>query len=90
MIAVIIAIVFNAERRREVLGLDIGISEAGLMWTEFLRKWMRRGLRGVKLVVSDAMKASRRRSQGVQSYLEVHRVHFRRNALAHAGQSGGG
>ena len=50
----IIAIGFNAERRREVLGLEIGISEAGLMWTEFLRKRMRRGLRGVKLVVSDA------------------------------------
>lgn len=67
----IIAIGFKAERRREVLGLDIGISEAGLMWTEFLRKWMRRGLRGVKLVVSDAMKASRRRSQGAQSYISA-------------------
>ena len=40
--------------RREVLGMEIGTSEAEPIWTEFLRKLARRGLRGVKLVVSDA------------------------------------
>ena len=40
--------------RREVLGMDIGPSEAETFWTAFLRKLARRGLRGVKLVVSDA------------------------------------
>ena len=39
---------------REVLGMEIGTSEAEAIWTEFLRKLTRRGLRGVKLVVSDA------------------------------------
>jgi putative transposase len=39
--------------RREILGLDIGASEAATFWTEFLRKLTRRGLRGVKLVISD-------------------------------------
>jgi hypothetical protein len=34
--------------------MDIGPSEAETFWTEFLRKLRRRGLRGVRLVVSDA------------------------------------
>jgi transposase-like protein len=58
-VAVIIAVGVNSDGRREVLGLDIGPSEAEPFWTEFLRKPARRGLRGVKLVISDAMKGSR-------------------------------
>ena len=53
-VAVIIAIGVNNDGRREVLGMDIGPSEAETFWTEFLRKLTRRGLRGVKLVISDA------------------------------------
>jgi transposase-like protein len=53
-VAVIIAIGVNTDGRREVLGLEIGTSEAEPIWTEFLRKLTRRGLSGVKLVVSDA------------------------------------
>jgi putative transposase len=53
-VAVIIAVGVNADGRREVLGMDIGSSEAETFWTEFLRKLRRRGLRGVKLVISDA------------------------------------
>ena len=48
-VAVIIAIGVNTDGRREVLGLEIGTSEAEPIWTEFLRKLTRRGLRGVKL-----------------------------------------
>jgi len=40
--------------------MDIGPSEAETFWTEFLRKLRRRGLRGVKLVISDAHEESRR------------------------------
>ena len=53
-IAVIIAVGVNTDGRREVLGMEIGTSEAEPIWTEFLRKLTRRGLRGVKLVISDA------------------------------------
>jgi putative transposase len=53
-VAVIIAVGVNSDGRREVLGMQIGTSEAEPIWTEFLRKLTRRGLRGVKLVVSDA------------------------------------
>ena len=44
----------NTDGRREVLGMTIGNSEAESFWTEFLRSLTRRGLRGVKLVISDA------------------------------------
>ena len=51
--ATIVAVGVNSDGRREVLGMDIAPSEAEPIWTEFLRKLTRRGLRGVKLVVSD-------------------------------------
>jgi hypothetical protein len=53
-VAVIVAVGVNSDGRREVLGMDIGPSEAEPFWTAFLRKLARRGLRGVKLVISDA------------------------------------
>jgi transposase-like protein len=53
-VAAIIAVGVNSDGRREVPGPDIGASEAEPFWTEFLRKLTRRGLRGVKLVISDA------------------------------------
>ncbi len=53
-VAVIIAIGVNTDGRREVPGLEIGNSEAEPIWTEFLRKLTRHGLRGVKLLISDA------------------------------------
>ncbi|MBB4363130.1 transposase-like protein [Bradyrhizobium sp. CIR18] len=53
-VAVIIALGVNSDGRREVLGIDIGPSEAETFWTASLRKLARRGLHGVKLVISDA------------------------------------
>jgi putative transposase len=53
-VAAIIAVGVNAEGDREVLGLKVGHSEAEPFWTEFLRSLNRRGLRGVKLVISDS------------------------------------
>jgi putative transposase len=53
-VAVIVAVGVNGDGRREVLDLAIGTSEAETFWTAFLRKLARRGLRGVRLVVSDA------------------------------------
>ncbi|MGO7624635.1 transposase, partial [Rhizobium ruizarguesonis] len=50
-VAVIIAVGVNSDGRSEVLGMEVGTSEAETIWTEFLRRLTRRGLRGVKLVV---------------------------------------
>jgi len=88
-LATIIAVGVNADVRREVLGMDIGPSEAETFWTEFLRKLRRRGLRGVKLVVSDAHEGLKAAvAKVLQSTWQRCRVHFMRNALAHAGKSG--
>ena len=51
-VAVIIAVAVNTEGIREVLGMALGPSEAEPFWTKFLRDLSRRGLRGVKLVIS--------------------------------------
>jgi putative transposase len=53
-VAVTITVAVNADGRREVLGMAIGASEAETFWVEFLRRLKRRGLAGVKLVISDA------------------------------------
>ena len=53
-VATIIAVTVNTEGMREVLEMTIGPSEAGPFRTEFLRSLTRRGLRGVKLMISDA------------------------------------
>src|ERR1041384_1979405 len=88
-VAVIVAVGVNADGRREVLGMDIGPSEAETFWTAFLRKLARRGLRGVKLVVSDAHEGIKLAVTKVLSATwQRCRVHFMRNALAHAGRNG--
>ncbi len=87
-VAVIIAVGVNNDGRREVLGMDIGVSEAAHFWTEFLRKLARRGLRGVKLVISDAHEGIKAAvSRVLSATWQRCRVHFMRNALAHAGKT---
>lgn len=88
-VAVTIAIGVNDDGRREVLGMAVGCSEAETFWTEFLRTLARRGLRGVKLVISDAhegLKAAIARV--LNATWQRCRVHFMRNLLAHAGRNG--
>ena len=88
-VAVIVAVGVNTDGRREVLGMDIGPSEAEPFWVEFLRKLARRGMRGVKLVISDAHEGIRAAiSKILSATWQRCRVHFMRNALAHAGKSG--
>ncbi len=82
--AVVVAIGVRASGEREVLGLDVGPSEDGAFWLQFLRSLVARGLDGVKLVISDA-------HQGLKGAIAAVlqgagwqrcRVHFVRNALA--------
>ena len=87
--AVIVAVAVNTDGRREVLGMDIGPSEAETFWTAFLRKLARRGLRGVKRVVSDAHERIKAAvSRIFTATWHPCGVHFMRNVLAHAGRSG--
>ena len=68
--------------------MAIGPSEAEPFWTDFLRDLVQRGLSGVKLVVSDAHEGIKAATARVLSTTwQRCRVHFQRNALAHAGKS---
>ena len=83
-VAVIIAVAVNTEGKREIVGLHIGPSEAEIFWSTFLKSLVRRGLRGTKLVISDAhegLKAAIRRVLG--STWQRCRVHWMRNAQAY-------
>ena len=87
-VAAIIAVGVNTDGRREVLGMQIGSSEAEPIWT-VLRKLTRRGLHGVKLVISDAHEGIKAAVTKVLcATWQRCRVHFMRNVLAHAGKSG--
>lgn len=52
--AVLIAIGINSEGKRSVLGVNVALSEAEVHWRSFLESLQLRGLRGLKLFVSDA------------------------------------
>ena len=68
--------------------MTVGHSEAEPFWVEFLRSLARRGLRGTKLVVSDAHEGLKAAITKVLSATWQHcRVHFMRNALAYAGKT---
>src|SRR6202040_2087727 len=88
-VAVIIAVAVNTDGVREIVGLAVGPSEAEPFWTGFLRKLTRRGLRGVKLVISDAHEGIKAAvAKVLNATWQRCRVHFMRNVLAHAGRQG--
>jgi transposase-like protein len=83
--AVIVAVAVNSDGKREVLGVTTGPSEAETFWTDFLRSLADRGLRGIKLVIADDHKGLRAAARRVfNAGLQRCRVHWMRNALAHA------
>ena len=83
--AVIVAVAVNEDGKREVLGVATGPSEAETFWTDFLRSLADRGLRGVKLVIADDHKGLRAAARRVFNATHQRcRVHWMRNALAHA------
>lgn len=82
--AIVIAIGVRASGEREVLGLDVGPSEDGAFWLQFLRGLVARGLSGVQLAISDAhqgLKGAIGAVLGGTGWQRC-RVHFVRNALA--------
>jgi putative transposase len=87
--AVVVATGITADGGREVLGLDVGDSEDEVFWRGFLVALKKRGLGGVRLVISDQhaglVAALRRSFQGAGH--QRCRVHFARNLLAHVPKS---
>ncbi len=83
-VAAIIATGVNTDGRREILGLGLGPSEAATFWLGFLRGLEKRGLRSVKLVISDAHEGLKVAiAQVFKATWQRCRVHFMRNALAY-------
>lgn len=82
-IAAMIATGVNTDGRREILGLGLGASEFAVFWLDFLRSLQKRGLKGVKLVISDAHEGLKAAiAQVFKATWQRCRVHFMRNALA--------
>ena len=82
-VAVIIAVAANTEGRREIIGLNVGLSEAAPFWIDFLRSLNKRGLKGVKLVISDAHEGLKKAiRQVLGATWQRCRVHTMRNLLA--------
>jgi transposase-like protein len=84
--ALLTAIGIGPDGKRSILGCSVQLSEAEPHWRSFLQSLVDRGMRGVKLVVSDdhgGLKAAR---QAVLTGVPWQRCqfHFMRNAMAHA------
>ena len=83
-VAAIIAVAVSSEGKREIVGLGLGPSEAEPFWSAFLKSLLKRGLRGVKLVISDAHEGLKHAAAKVLGATwQRCRVHWMRNALAH-------
>jgi putative transposase len=82
--AVVVAIGVTASGEREVLRVEVGPSEEGAFWVQFLRGLLARGLSGVQLVISDAHRGLKAAIGAVLQGASWQRcrVHFVRNALA--------
>lgn len=83
--AFVVAIAVDANGVRHILGFDIGMSESGAFWEEFLRSLVKRGLSGVKLVISDAHEGLKTAISTVLTGAAWQRcrVHCMRNILCH-------
>ena len=79
----VVATAVNGEGRRVVVGIDVGTSEDGAFWLQFLRSLVSRGLSGVQLVTSDAhrgLKQAIAPANTVASWQRC-RTHFMTNVL---------
>ncbi len=82
--ACVVAIGVSSTGERRVLGVDCGPSEDHVFWTQFLRGLVKRGLKGVRLVISDSHEGLVGAIAKVLSGAQWQRcrVHFMRNVLA--------
>ena len=87
--AVIVADGVRADGVREVLGLDVGLSEDVALWRASCQDLVARGVRGVTLVISDAHPGLKQaiREVFVGASWQRCRVHFLRNLLARVPKS---
>jgi putative transposase len=86
--ALVVAYGVHESGRREVLGIDVGESESGAFWREFLRSLVARGLAGVKLCISDAHEGLKAAiAQVMACPWQRCTVHFARDMRGHVGKA---
>ena len=84
--AVLSAIGIGPDERRRVLGVSCALSEAEVHWRAFLESLLKRGMRGVRFVVSDDHAGLRAARKAVLTAAPWQRCqfHLARNAIHHA------
>ena len=83
-VATVVGIGVTATGERTIVGAATGLSEDHQFWVSFLRSLVKRGLTGVRLVISDAHEGLRQaiaKILGEASWQRC-RVHFMRNLLS--------
>ena len=88
-VCAVVATGVTAEGKREILGVDVVSAEDGAAWTAFLRGLVARGLRGVRLVISDAHEGLKNAIAAVLDGASWQRcrTHFMRNLLSRVPRS---
>ena len=81
----LIAAVLNWEGRRETLGVSVALNEQEVHWRDFMQSLVRRGLQGVRLIISDAHSGLRAARLAVFGGVPWQRCqfHLQRNAQAY-------
>ncbi|MCX7347111.1 MAG: IS256 family transposase [Alphaproteobacteria bacterium] len=84
-VSLLVASAVNSEGLREILGICEGAKEDKSGWSTFLRHLVERGLKGVRLIISDACRGL---VESAAEYLPDARwqrcmVHFYRNIFSH-------
>jgi len=84
--AVLLAIGLNKKGYREMLGLSVSLSEAEVHWKQFLEGLQKRGLKGIRLIVSDDHTGLKAARQAVFPSVPWQRCqfHLAQNAQAYA------
>ena len=84
-VATVVAIGVSATGERHILGASTGQSEDHQFWVSFLRQLIKRGLKGVRLVISDAHEGFRQAAIAkilARATWQRYRVHLMRNLLS--------
>ena len=83
--AVLLAIGVSPQGKRQILGVSVSLSEHEVHWRTFLQDLILRGLRGVKLITSDAQEGLKAARQSVFGGVPWQRCqfHLQQNAAAH-------
>ena len=90
--AVLVAYAVSEEGEREMIGVEVAAGEMEACWRAFLGGLIKRGLRGVALVISDAHAGLKAAVRGVLNGSSWQRctVHFSRNVCCHLPKSAQG